>query len=100
MNIGFQLRPAHTRFRLSALRRNSELLCRIDMWGFVSIMLAILFMFLPTTTNTPRHVLVDRPTAYHAIPMPGSLREDAILVMLTRDGRVYFGNHQVSAWDL
>jgi len=86
---------AQPQFKLSALRRKNELLCRIDMWGFVSIMLALLFMFLPITTDTPRSVSVDRPHAYHSTSMPGALREDTMQISVTRDGHVYFRIHRI-----
>ena len=59
------------------------------MWGFVSILLALLFMFLPNTTDTPRSVSVDLPPAYHSTSMPGALREDAMQISITRDGKVF-----------
>ncbi len=91
---------AQPQFKLSALRRKNELLCRIDMWGFVSIMLALLFMFLPGTTDTPRSVSVDRPLAYHSTSMPGALKEDAILVSITRDGNIFFRDQRVLRLEL
>jgi len=66
MNIGLQLHPARTRFKLSALRRKNEFLIRVDMWGFVSIMLVLLFIFLPLTPDTPHAVPVDRT---HCLPL-------------------------------
>jgi biopolymer transport protein ExbD len=91
---------AKPQFKLSALRRKNELLCRIDMWGFVSIMLALLFIFLPITTDTHRSVPVDRPHAYHSASMPGALKEDALRVMVTRDGKIYFREHHIALEDL
>ena len=70
------------------------------MWGFVSIMLALLFMFLPGTTDTPRSVSVDRPLAYHSTSMPGALKEDAILVSITRDGNIFFRDQRVLRLEL
>ena len=32
--------------------------------------------------------------------MPGANREDAMQIMLTRDGRIFFGNHQVTVEEL
>ncbi len=70
------------------------------MWGFVSIMLALLFMFLPATTDNHRSVPVDRPHAYHSASMPGALKEDALRVMVTRDGKIYFREHRIALEDL
>src|SRR3989475_11275628 len=95
----FQMPSAQPQFKLSALRRKDELFCRIDMWGFVSIMLALLFMFLPITTDT-RSVSVDRPPAYHSTSMPGALREDTMQISVTRDGNVYFRNDRIMLQDL
>jgi biopolymer transport protein ExbD/biopolymer transport protein TolR len=64
------------------------------MWGFVSIMLVFLFMFMPLTVIHQR-VSVDRPLAYHAAPMPGARKEDAILVSLTSDGNIFFCDHRI-----
>jgi biopolymer transport protein ExbD len=95
-----QMSSAQPQFKLSALRRKSELLCRIDMWGFVSVMLAMLFIFLPTTTDTPLSISVDWPFAYHSTSMPGALREDAMRISITRDGRIFFRDDRVACNDL
>ena len=63
-------------------------------------MIALVFIFLPATTDTPRPIPVDRPVAAHSSPMPGADREDAMQIMLTRDGRVFFGNQQIVVTDL
>ncbi len=65
------------------------------MWGFLSILLALLFMFRPITTDTHRSAPVDRPQAYHSDSMPGALSEDAIRISVTRDGQVYFGKDRI-----
>ena len=100
MNIGFKLRPAQTHFRLSALRRNSELLCRIDMWGFVSIMLVFLFLLMPWTVIDGGGPVADLPQALHSTPIPGALAEDAMQITVARDGRVSFGRHWINCEDL
>jgi biopolymer transport protein TolR len=43
---------------------------------------------------------VDLARTDHGTPMPGALREDAILVAVTRDGNVFFGTHQIQRSDL
>lgn len=70
------------------------------MWGFVSVMVALLFLFMPWTVVDGKWPPVDRAVALHATPLPGALREDAMQVDVTRDGRVFFRNHQVNAKDL
>jgi biopolymer transport protein ExbD len=103
MNLGFQLRHARPRFKLSALRRKNELLCRIDMWGFVSVMLAFLAMFMAPAISfpdLPRYVPVDLAVAYHSRAMPGAMRDDAVTIAIMRDGSIYLCNLRVAAEDL
>ena len=70
------------------------------MWGFVSIVLALLFIFLPMTTDTPRSVSVDWPLAYHSASMPGALREDAMRITVRRDGQIYFRDERIMLQEL
>ena len=70
------------------------------MWGFVSITLALLFIFLPATTHTHRSMPVDRPHAYHSTSMPRALREDAMQITVSRDGQIYFRDDRVILQDL
>ena len=64
------------------------------MWGFVSVMLVLLFILLPITTDTRLSLQVDRPLAYHSTSMPGALKEDAMLIGIARDGNVFFRAHR------
>ena len=43
---------------------------------------------------------VDYSLVNHAKPMPGALREDAMVVALSRDGSLFFGNNKVVPEDL
>jgi biopolymer transport protein TolR len=70
------------------------------MWGFVSVMLALLFMFVPSTTDAYRSVPVDRAPARHSRPQPGAQKEDALLISITRDGNVFFRDHRIQRSEL
>ena len=88
---------------LNALKGKNSLYCRIDVWGFVSVMLALLFLLMPNATHyhdLPVVPSVDLTETHHAIPMPGAAREDAMRISITRDGKVYFRNHKVALDDL
>ena len=89
-------------FKSSALRRKNELLCRIDLWGFVSLMLVLLFLFLAPllTTDVPLRHSVDRAVAIHSTALPGALKEDAMQITVTRDGQVFFRERHVRAANL
>lgn len=59
-------------------------------------MIAFLFLFMDPRSYPPRSVAVDLPKASHAIPIPKVDRENAILVAVARDGKVFFGTTRVS----
>jgi biopolymer transport protein ExbD len=70
------------------------------MWGFVSIMLVLLFMLLPITTETHSSVPLDRVAGAHSSPQPDARKEDAMLISITRDGNVFFRDHRVLGSEL
>ncbi len=73
----------------------------LNLWPFVGVMLALLFLFIGDTTPDVQHQPpVDLPSGFHTRAQPKALAEDAIKVYVTRDGRVYFRNTQVQAKSL
>jgi biopolymer transport protein ExbD len=70
------------------------------MWGFVSVMLALLFLLMPWTVVHPRSPSVDLFNARHSTRMPGARKEDALTVVLTRDGAIYFRELHITLEDL
>ncbi len=70
------------------------------MWGFVSVMLALLFLLMPWTVVHPRGPTADLAIARHSTPMPGALREDTLKITITRDGMVFFRDYRVMPKDL
>jgi len=51
--------------------------------------------------SPPHHSLpVDLAAASHALPMPDAQKEDAITVMIARDGALYFRNYRTTFDDL
>lgn len=72
------------------------------MWGFVSVMLAIL-VWTRFGLPYPPYAYgssVDRAIAEHSMPQPGALKEDALLVSVTRDGSIFIRDHRVRREDL
>jgi biopolymer transport protein ExbD len=67
------------------------------MWGFVSIMLVLLFLLIEPMlfTDVPLRRSVDRAVATHSTLLPGALKEDAMQVTVMRDGQVFFRDHHV-----
>jgi biopolymer transport protein ExbD len=73
------------------------------MWGFVSVMLAILAWIWFGGLPHPAYAyggVGDRAVAEHSTPEPGALKEDALLINITSDGTIYFRNHRVRCEDL
>jgi biopolymer transport protein ExbD len=66
---------------------------------FASVMAMVVFIVLLVfMTLTPYHhgYSPDLPRVWHPVSMPDALREDAIKVTVTRDGKVYFGTDHVN----
>ena len=76
------------------------------MTGFGAVMFALVAMFLlPATVvvDSPRtgaQMPVDLPKVSMPTEMTGADREDALVVAITRDGKVWFDTEQVTAENL
>jgi biopolymer transport protein ExbD len=68
-----------------------------SMLGCVLTLLVVYMTFAP-----PSHygMVVDRYISRTATPMTAALREDAMKVVVTRDGSIYFGNTKIAGEDL
>jgi biopolymer transport protein ExbD len=77
---------------LKPANRPDNLYCRIDPSPVAAIFFAFLSMFMGEigVPDTPRRISVDLALAPHASEFPGALREDAIVIVLTRDAMVFF----------
>ena len=58
---------------------------------------AAVLMVVAQTPTLQRGISVQMATSNHAAPMPEADREDAWIVTITTDGRIYFGTDQVTA---
>jgi biopolymer transport protein TolR len=64
--------------------------------GCALVLLIVFIMYAPS-----HHGWVFDPyIAHHATSMPAAIRDDAMRVMLSRDGTIYFGNARVTSEDL
>ena len=81
--------------------RPSQFLNGIDVWAFLSIEIVLLIIFMTYVPPNPYHrATIDLAAVDHARPMPGAIREDALLVTVTRDGNVFLGTQQIHPADL
>jgi len=59
------------------------------------IMLVLLIIFMVITPMLQRDVSVDLARALNPRKMPDAEREDAVVVAVTRDGKIYLGSDQI-----
>ncbi len=79
--------------------RSAELFCTIDSNGFGMAMLLVIIvlLFIEMICSGPHHYgsSVDLPKAYHAAAQPRASREEAMVVAITRDSKVYLESDRV-----
>jgi biopolymer transport protein ExbD len=82
--------------------KSARPICRIDVTAFAGVMFALVAMFLlpaAIVVDSPRTaggVPVDMAKSSHPITMRGANREDALLVAVQRDGRIWFDRDQIT----
>ncbi len=74
----------------------------INVTPMVDVMLVLLIIFMVITPMLTKGVQVEKVKAKNAIAMQAADKEDAILVAISRDGKVFLspGNKQVEPADL
>jgi biopolymer transport protein TolR len=75
---------------------NSE----INVTPMVDVMLVLLIIFMVVTPMLQKGVSVDRAEVNNPAPMEDADKEDAMLVSITHDGKVYFGSDQITIDEL
>src|SRR5947209_18698309 len=64
------------------------------------IMLVLLIIFMVVTPLLTKDIPVDMPSAANSRDMQESEKDDALVVAVTRDGRIYLGSTNVQKDDL
>ena len=72
----------------------------INVTPMVDVMLVLLIIFMVITPMLQNKVNVDLAKTNNPTPMPDADKEDAVVVAVTRDGRMFLGQNQVSSSDL
>jgi biopolymer transport protein ExbD len=76
--------------------RSERLINEIDVTGFLSVMIVLLFLFIfkdqPDVHHQPS---VDLPQVSHPKLMRGANREDGVIISIQTDGRIYLGNDRI-----
>jgi biopolymer transport protein ExbD/biopolymer transport protein TolR len=68
----------------------------INVTPMVDVMLVLLIIFMVITPMLQKGVSVDLAKVNSPTPMPDADKEDALIVAVMRDGKVYFGNDQIA----
>jgi biopolymer transport protein ExbD/biopolymer transport protein TolR len=66
----------------------------------VDVMLVLLIIFMVITPMLRPGPLVELAKTDNPIPMVEADKENALLIALNRDGKVFFGNDQINPADL
>jgi biopolymer transport protein ExbD len=72
----------------------------INVTPMVDVMLVLLIIFMVITPMLQHGVQVDMVKTKNPIPMQDADKSDAVLVAVTRDGRVFLGNTMMNPDDL
>ena len=72
----------------------------INVTPMVDVMLVLLIIFMVVTPMLQRDVSVDLAKVNNPEAMPDEEKEDALVVAVMRDGKVYLGSKQIAPEDL
>ncbi len=72
----------------------------INVTPMVDVMLVLLIIFMVVTPMLNNKVNVDLPVAQAAVIKENANKEDAVVVAVTRDGKIFLGGDQVTPDDL
>jgi biopolymer transport protein TolR len=84
-------------------RQSLRPICYIDMTAFLSIQVALLFLFIGSVSANWHDLPMNstaNPTANHPVRMRGANREDAMIVAVQRNGNVWLGYEKVTLDEL
>jgi biopolymer transport protein TolR len=77
----------------------SKVSSEINVTPMVDVMLVLLIIFMVVTPMLQKGISVDMAKVNNPEAMQDADKEDALLVSITRDGKVYFGSDQIADVD-
>ena len=81
-------------------RQLKDVTSDINVTPMVDVMLVLLIIFMVITPMLQKGVSVDLVRSVNPRSMPDADKEDAVVVAVSRDGRLYLGSDQVGLEDL
>jgi len=85
---------------ISKRNEGSKVNSDINVTPMVDVMLVLLIIFMVITPMLQHGVSVDLAKVNNPQPMQDADKEDALLIAVMKDGKVYFGNDQINVDDL
>src|SRR5438105_665737 len=82
---------------IAVRNEGSKVNSNINVTPLVDVMLVLLIIFMVITPMLQHGVSVDMAKTSNPVDMPDADKEDALLVAVTRDGKVFLGNDQITA---
>jgi biopolymer transport protein ExbD/biopolymer transport protein TolR len=77
-------------------KRNTRVNSDINITPMCDVMLVLLIIFMVVTPMLQKGVSVDLAKTNNPSEMPDADKEDALLVAITRDGKIFFGSDQTT----
>jgi biopolymer transport protein TolR len=77
--------------------QGKSIVSSINVTPMVDVMLVLLIIFMVITPMLRPGVPVEMAVANHPVEMPDADRADALIVSVLRDGKIFFGNENVTA---
>jgi biopolymer transport protein TolR len=85
---------------LALRNEGSKVNSNINVTPMVDVMLVLLIIFMVITPMLQKGQSVDMAKVNNPVPMPDADKEDALLIVVMRDGQIYFGTDRVTADEL
>jgi biopolymer transport protein ExbD/biopolymer transport protein TolR len=85
---------------LAKRNEGAKISSAINVTPMVDVMLVLLIIFMVVTPMLQKGISVDMAPVNNPEQMPDADKEDALLVSITRDGKVYFGSEQMAVDNL
>jgi len=85
---------------LAKRNEGAKVSSEINVTPMVDVMLVLLIIFMVVTPMLQKGISVDMAKVNNPEQMPDADKEDALLVSITRDNKVYFGSEQIQVDNL
>ena len=91
-----RMRSALETFTMAMAKRTASYNSSINVTPMVDVMLVLLIIFMVITPMLQKGVNVELAKTNNPIAMEDADKEDAVLIAVERDGKVYFDTEQIS----